>query len=43
MDGAMVQGVLNINKMIDGTDMRHFTDLVRLIKRGDHICQFLAQ
>ncbi|KAJ0122450.1 lysyl-tRNA synthetase [Diaporthe amygdali] len=37
MDGAMVQGVLNINKMIDGTDMRHFTDLVRLIKRGDHI------
>lgn len=38
MDGVMVQGVLNVNKLIDGTEMRDFTDLVRLIKRGDHIC-----
>ncbi|KAI3394628.1 hypothetical protein diail_2492 [Diaporthe ilicicola] len=37
MDGVMVQGVLNANKLVDGTEMRHFTDLIRLIKRGDHI------
>lgn len=39
MDGATIQGVLNVNKLVDGTEMRHFTEQMRLIKRGDHICQ----
>lgn len=39
MDGATIQGVLNINKLVDGTEMRHFAEQIRLIKRGDHICQ----
>lgn len=38
MDGTSVQAVLNINKLVDGTEMRHFADQIRLIKRGDHIC-----
>lgn len=38
MDGTTVQAILNVNKLVDGTEMRHFTDQVRLIKRGDHIC-----
>lgn len=37
-DGKMVQGVLNINKLVDGTEMRPFAEQIRLIKRGDHIC-----
>ncbi|KAG8160068.1 hypothetical protein KVR01_010705 [Diaporthe batatas] len=36
-DGKMVQGVLNINKLVDGTEMRQFAEQVRLIKRGDHV------
>lgn len=38
-DGSTVQAVLNVNKLVDGTDIRRFADQVRLIKRGDHICQ----
>lgn len=38
MDGEMVQGVLNVNKLVDGTEPRNFADMIRLIKRGDHIC-----
>ena len=38
MDGTMVQGIMNVNKLVDGTEQRHFADQVRLIKRGDHIC-----
>lgn len=37
-DGKTVQGVLNISKLVDGTDMRQFAEQVRLIKRGDHVC-----
>lgn len=37
LDGTTVQAVLNINKLVDGTEMRHFVDQMRLIKRGDHI------
>jgi hypothetical protein len=29
---------LNINKLVDGTEMRPFAEQIRLIKRGDHIC-----
>lgn len=38
MDGTTIQAVLNINKLVDGTELRHFVDQIRLIKRGDHIC-----
>lgn len=37
-DGKIVQGVLNINKLVDGTETKQFAEQVRLIKRGDHIC-----
>lgn len=38
MDGTAVQAVLNVKKLVDGTEERHFADQLRLIKRGDHIC-----
>lgn len=38
LDGSAVQAVLNLNKLVDGTEVRHFRDQVGLIKRGDHIC-----
>ncbi|POS77752.1 lysyl-tRNA synthetase [Diaporthe helianthi] len=36
-DGKVIQGILNLGKLIDGTEARQFVDQVRLIKRGDHI------
>ncbi|KUI62990.1 Lysine--tRNA ligase, mitochondrial [Cytospora mali] len=37
MDGTMVQAVLNISKLVDGTDLDQFMQLSRLLQRGDHI------
>lgn len=39
MDGSMIQAVLNLSKLVDGTDTEQFMQLSRLAQRGDHICK----
>lgn len=37
MDGSMLQVVLNLSKLVDGTESEQFMQLSRLLQRGDHI------
>lgn len=39
MDGSMIQAVLNLSKLVDGTDLEQFMRLSRLAQRGDHTCK----
>lgn len=39
MDGSTVQGILNMGKLVDGTELDQFMQLSRLLQRGDHICK----
>lgn len=39
MDGSTVQAILNMIKLIDGTEVEQLMQLSRLLQRGDHICK----